>query len=139
MGKEGEGGVRLRGSHCVAPPGPVPLLPVCPVAFLRSQSWPAGCSESTWPVLAAAGGHLVLKRDLRWVLSVLSLLSLLPLLPLQRSASLRESLCLALQVVCEVEDVHAGEIIQTLTLRKGEVRASCLTCCSVWEGGGRLG
>jgi hypothetical protein len=26
------------------------------------------------------------------------------------------------QVICEVEDAHAGEIIEALTLRKGEVR-----------------
>lgn len=26
------------------------------------------------------------------------------------------------EVVCEVEDAHAGEVIQALTLRKGEVR-----------------
>lgn len=27
------------------------------------------------------------------------------------------------EVVCEVEDVHAGEVIEAVTLRKGEVRA----------------
>ena len=36
----------------------------------------------------------------------------------------------AMQVVCEVEDAHAGEIIETLTLRKGEVRPlPCLPFC----------
>jgi len=30
------------------------------------------------------------------------------------------------EVVCEVEDPHAGEVIEAVTLRKGEVRCCCI-------------
>ena len=41
------------------------------------------------------------------------------------------------EVVCEVEDEHAGEVIEAVTMRKGEVRV-CVGVCGGGVGGGEV-
>lgn len=43
------------------------------------------------------------------------------------------------EVVCEVEEAHAGEVIQTVTLRKGEVRVAGAPWAAGRAGPGRAG